>query len=135
MTFQKETSHIGDNEINIKWELSRAAEGLGLTLPNPISLDQIINQDDEYINWVESNAGTHLLGHPLFVQEDPRTNDTLYDVLLFQSDSYYGPITHPSSSQTRYVLWGDAGIGSFFIRHEDLKEKRFDRVYYTWDCG
>ncbi len=33
------------------------------------------------------------------------------------------------------IMWGDAGVANFFIEEEDLKNKRFDRVMYNWDCG
>lgn len=31
------------------------------------------------------------------------------------------------------ILWGDAGVGNFFISKEDLINKDFSRVLYNWD--
>ena len=64
--------------------------------------------------------GHHLLGYPYFTQEDPR--EGLYKTLLFQMDSDNG------------ILWGDAGVGNFFIDLEKLKQRDFSDVFYTWDC-
>ena len=32
------------------------------------------------------------------------------------------------------ILWGDAGVGNFFIDLEKLKQRDFSDVFYTWDC-
>ena len=32
------------------------------------------------------------------------------------------------------VLWGDSGVGNFFITPEDLHQRDFNRVLFTWDC-
>lgn len=66
-----------------------------------------------------------ILGYPYFTQEDPRYNERFaeYDTLLLQIDS-----------EGEYVMWGDAGVGNFFIRRRDLQDRRFDRVLYNWDC-
>ncbi len=77
-----------------------------------------------------SNTGHWMLGYPFFTQFDPRAErDSLkrYDILLFQMDS-------EMTDKEDYVLWGDCGVGSFFINHEDLRRKDFSRVLYTWDC-
>ncbi len=33
-----------------------------------------------------------------------------------------------------YILWGDAGVGNFFINREDLKRRDFSKILYNWDC-
>ena len=33
-----------------------------------------------------------------------------------------------------YVLWGDCGVGNFFINRRDLENLDFSRILYTWDC-
>lgn len=48
-------------------------------------------------------------------------------MLLFQLDSDY----HDSEDR---VLWGDCGIGNFFINREKLKNCDFSDVIYNWDC-
>lgn len=65
-------------------------------------------------------------GYPFFTQEDPRDESTCgdYDSLLLQLDS------EPSID----VMWGDLGIGNFFINREKLKRLDFSDVLYNWDC-
>ena len=47
---------------------------------------------------------------------------TSNEILLFQLDSQ------------DHILWGDSGVGNFFISKEDLKNKDFSHVRYYWDC-
>jgi uncharacterized protein YwqG len=68
----------------------------------------------------DHGTGHKLGGYPHFTQEDPRTRDDLE--LLFQLDSDDG------------VMWGDAGVGNFFITPADLARRDFSRVLFTWDC-
>lgn len=78
----------------------------------------------------EGNTHHHLGGYPYFTQEDPRAYKKEYrdlDVLLFQLDS-------DMRDRKDLVLWGDCGIGNFFISPEALKNKDFSRVLYNWDC-
>lgn len=78
----------------------------------------------------ESEGGHWLLGHPYFTQTDPREYNKeyrVYDTLLFQMDSDY-------EGQEDLVLWGDCGVGNFFINREDLEKKDFSKVLYNWDC-
>ena len=73
-------------------------------------------------------------GYPYFTQEDPRTcADELadLDVLLFQLDSDMLPKEQGGKD---LVLWGDCGVGNFFINREALKKRDFSRVCYNWDC-
>lgn len=64
-------------------------------------------------------------GYPSFMQADPRVEFEVNrpDLLLFQLDSAEG------------VVWGDYGIGNFFINEEDLKNRDFSKVLYEWACG
>ena len=66
-------------------------------------------------------------GYPYFTQEDPREENSKYDFLLFQLDSDY-------TDNTDKVMWGDSGIGNFFINSERLKKLDFSDVLYNWDC-
>lgn len=66
--------------------------------------------------------GAQIGGYPDFTQYDPREEvEDAPDVLLFQLESGGD------------ILWGDSGVGNFFIRSEDLKNKDFSRVWYNWD--
>ena len=135
LAFRRETVRMGIGDCRFDAELRRAAEELGLRLPEGFSPLEAMWRDQRYDDWFSGSEGTRLLGYPYFVQEDPRTPDTPYDTLLFQLDSCFASKAHPDSAPERCVIWGDAGVGNFFIRGEDLAAERFDRVYYTWDCG
>lgn len=78
-----------------------------------------------------SGIGHRIGGYPWFMQGDPRQYDEdLQDyVLLFQLDSDWG------EESGNNIMWGDAGVGNFFIRPDDLKKLDFSKVMYTWDCG
>ena len=70
--------------------------------------------------------GTHLGGYPIFVGNDPRVEEGLEDhtVLLFQS---YG------DNIDDWINWGgNGGIAHFFITPEDLENRDFSNVMYTW---
>ena len=73
-----------------------------------------------------SGAGCKLLGYPAFVQYDPREEAKFqkYDTLLFQLDSY------PCDR----IMWGDSGVGNFFISYENLIKWDFSDIMFTWDC-
>lgn len=83
----------------------------------------------------EDKGPWHQLGgYPFFTQEDPRTGDDELadlDVLLFQLDSDMLPKEQGGKD---LVLWGDCGVGNFFINREALKKRDFSRVCYNWDC-
>lgn len=77
-----------------------------------------------------SSQGHRIFGYPFFTQSDPRDyNEDLkcYDTLLFQMDS-------ETIDGKYYTLWGDCGVGNFFINHKDLENKDFSKVLYNWDC-
>lgn len=70
-------------------------------------------------------------GYPYFTQTDPRERTGLYsdlDTVLFQLD------TDSQPHKRDFVMWGDCGIGNFFINHAALKQLDFSRVAYNWDC-
>ena len=72
-------------------------------------------------------------GYPFFTQDDPRCypeDERMpqnYE-LLFQLASYWG------ENEEIELMWGDAGVGNFFIHPEDLRRRDFSRVAYTMDC-
>ncbi|GLC90316.1 YwqG family protein [Lysinibacillus piscis] len=72
-----------------------------------------------------SGTGHKIGGYPFFTQEDPRAygNYTDSTVLLLQIDSIGNDI-----------MWGDVGVGNFFITEDELKRKDFSKVVYNWDC-
>ena len=85
---------------------------------------------EEYYDIYDSSA--HKIGgYAQFTQDDPRGYSKNRDdsngenpwLLLLQIDSENG------------IMWGDAGIGNFFIRQNDLQALNFKDVWYNWDCG
>lgn len=66
-------------------------------------------------------------GYPFFTQSDPREYDQAladeFNELLFQLDS-----------DDQNIMWGDCGVGNFFINREKLLEKDFSHVLFNWDC-
>ena len=78
---------------------------------------------DQLINGVHDalGGGGHKLGgYPTFTQQDPRRSGRFELLLQLDSDDR--------------MMWGDLGVGGFFIAPEDLARADFSRVMYTWDC-
>lgn len=74
----------------------------------------------------ENSTGVFV--QPEFTQEPPGFLDegeTVYDRVLLQLDS---------SCNEDFFMWGDEGIGNFFINSDDLKNRRFEKTMYNWDC-
>lgn len=72
------------------------------------------------------SQGHKIGGYPFFTQGDPRESKAYQDklILLFQLDS----------DEQNEIMWGDMGVGNFFISKEDLKNGNFSHVLYNWDC-
>lgn len=64
-------------------------------------------------------------GHPFLIQDDPRAAVDETVVTLLQVDQFKGSKT---------MLWGDNGIGHFFIGLDDLKAGNFDGAFFKWAC-
>ena len=67
-------------------------------------------------------------GYASFTQNDPRQFYAPDDnwLLLFQLDT--------DSNEHINIMWGDSGIGNFFIQPKDLENLNFENVWYNWDC-
>ncbi len=87
--------------------------------------DDDYEESEENADWTV-NAGHKVGGYPYYTQFEPRKDEQKkeYDFLLFQLDS-----------DSNKVMWGDWGIGNFFISSEKLKNRDFSDVFYNWDCG
>ena len=74
-------------------------------------------------------TGSKLGGYAYFTQEDPRAYERRGEAwqLLFQMD------THDEDDGVE-IMWGDCGVGNFFIEAERLAQGDFSRVWYNWDC-
>jgi uncharacterized protein YwqG len=69
-----------------------------------------------------SAQGHKLGGYAYFTQDDPRSAEDPM-LLLFQLDS----------DQPMDLMWGDTGVGHFFIRAADLLKRDFTKVWFDWD--
>lgn len=89
--------------------------------------DKTINAIETIINHHQST--NHLGGYPFFTQADPRYyQENLQDtVLLFQLDS-------GGHHEDVNIMWGDAGVGAFFISRQALQARQFDKAWFHWDC-
>lgn len=67
-----------------------------------------------------SGQGHKLGGYPFFTQTDPRTGGERELLLQLDSDDA--------------MMWGDSGVGHFFIAPDDLARADFGDVLYNWDC-
>ncbi|MFY2764672.1 YwqG family protein [Arenimonas sp. MALMAid1274] len=81
-----------------------------------ISADELIYE----LSLERGGGGSKVGGYPFFTQTDPRSRGDWELLLQLDSDDE--------------MMWGDAGVGGFFIRPEDLARADFSRVIYTWDC-
>jgi uncharacterized protein YwqG len=97
---------------------------------------QMDNIDDTVIDKLFDaglGTGSKLGGYAYFTQEDPRpyAKTQLQSQqpwqLLFQMD------THDEDDGV-WIMWGDCGVGNFFIEPERLAVGDFSRVWYSWDC-
>ena len=89
----------------------------------PEEAENLLENMDDFF---DGGSGHKIGGYPGLAQWDPRSSEDTHDVLLFQLDSDMGTDWK--------ILWGDCGIGNFFINWEKLKNCDFSDVLYTWDC-
>ena len=124
---------MNDNDVRCMDLLYKIAAEMDIEADRRLDAQKlfgILNDGDKkYSDFHEATCGHYLCGYPDFRQWDPRSLSSAeyYDTMLFQldSDSYFGEWR---------VLWGDAGVGSFFINSEKLSDMEFDDVLYNWDC-
>lgn len=92
---------------------------------------------EQYLGLNMDGTGHKILGYPHFAQEDIRIDEKVKQLsslddpyeLLFQIDSQFN-----ENSKKWEIIWGDAGVGNFFIRMSDLRKLDFSKVIFTWDC-
>lgn len=79
--------------------------------------------------WDESEATTQtrLGGYAYFTQDDPRyAMEPGEWLLLFQMDT--------DDTEGVDIMWGDSGVGNWFIHRDDLAKQDFSRMWFNWDC-
>ncbi|MEG3928055.1 MULTISPECIES: DUF1963 domain-containing protein [unclassified Microcoleus] len=88
--------------------------------------------EDEYLE-ISQAVGHKIGGYPDFTQEDVRKYSSnpdhkqKLDILLLQMDT--------DCNERVDIMWGDTGIGNFFIDESALRELDFTEVLYNWDCA
>lgn len=93
-------------------------------------IEDIFDLDEahgDYIWNVFYGFGHQMGGYASFTQTDIRAYGDYddYTELLFQLDM----------DSVFDVMWGDAGVGNFFITKEQLRQRDFSKVLYNWDCS
>lgn len=113
LSFTSADDYMGPQDVRFAENFAFAAD-----------LGELTEQLEDEIGNVFPSTGHRMGGYAFFTQADPRQYDEeLSDyMLLLQIDG------------DEDIMWGDAGVGNFFIHPEDLARKEFSRVMYTWDC-
>lgn len=122
------TNFVVDSELKLNF-----TQGLDyLSLSDEYNVVKLYNginfTDSEVDSFYESdldNYGSKIGGYATFSQSDPREYDGDIEnqmVLLFQVDS------------DDNLMWGDSGVGNWFVPLSDLKKLDFSRVMFNWDC-
>jgi uncharacterized protein YwqG len=120
----------GQREIPLKFELSEEAVPLSdhrvVRFLGESFFDQFAERKWEIME--RYSVAIHSDGHKMggyahFTQQDPRYLEGDMELLLqIDSDPEIG------------CMWGDMGLGNFFINKADLLQRNFSRVLYSWDC-
>ena len=128
VNFKNEYVFMNDCDCNFRSVLYDTAEELGIELDEDTESYDLLDEE-EFDKMIDSTSGHWLLGYPFFTQYDPRNYEMTgkYNTMLFQLDSETG-------KDGKEILWGDSGVGAFFINEKNLKELNFDDVLYNWDC-
>ena len=116
LSFKREDEFVGlnDNRYQSKKEFHISQLGD----ENPLMRDEIEEAAEQDFD----SSGHKIGGYAFFTQDDPRTATTRDWVLLLQIDT------------ADNIMWGDAGVGNFFIDSTNLQNKDFSKVLYNWDC-
>ncbi|MEG4445893.1 DUF1963 domain-containing protein [Microcoleus sp. AT9_B5] len=93
---------------------------------------KLFREDDEvrdnYINLCVPRG--HKIGgyHGSFQSNDPRLDcESDPYSLLFQMDG--------DANEVIDIMWGNGGVGNFFVKESALQKLDFSDVIYEWDCG
>ncbi|MBQ8435194.1 MAG: DUF1963 domain-containing protein [Oscillospiraceae bacterium] len=117
----------GMTERDYRFESIFCEKYNSLNPDNPIKSLYDLDYDIDLEEHIKNSFGHKIGGYPAFTQTDPRENGDTHDFVLFQLDSDFG-------GNDDRIMWGDAGIGNFFINSEKLKNCDFSDVIYNWDC-
>ena len=82
---------------------------------------------DDYFELYEGEE--HKLGgYPFFTQDDPRMN---FDETIEPYELLFQMISDDDAD----IIWGDMGVGNFFIQPSALRNLDFSQVIYSYDCS
>lgn len=128
IVFNATEQYIGFEDVGLLRKIfgvNNITEAEKLLATNNLYQDWLI----PYSNIIEEEENHRLGGYPYFTQDDPRNFDSELQEyeLLFQLDS--------ADADGFGIMWGDMGIGNFFIHPHDLKNRDFSKVLYNWDCA
>lgn len=118
LQFSPETDYVSYEDVRYENYVTE-------DLPAADSLPESLRKEIEAFPDDVDNGGHKIGGYAFFTQSDPRSMKSEYKdwVVLLQIDS-----------QDNSILWGDVGVGNFFIHPEALARKDFSNVLYNWDC-
>ena len=124
LSFELTETFDGGSSFEFDKSLEAAAEAIGVEIPKHLHISEYIETDIFEANLCDVNNGHWIGGYPCFTQEDPRVIEKYakHKILLLQIDTDEG------------IMWGDGGVGNFFITPEDLRKRDFSKVLYNWDC-
>ena len=118
LSFRKKTDYVGLNDYRRELHSFNVEDWY-------VNYDTKIKDQLENISYdIFCTNGHKIGGYAYFTQTDPREyqEHPKQSLLLFQMDS------------NDEIMWGDVGVGNFFISPEDLIKKDFTKVMYNWDC-
>ncbi|MBD1999458.1 DUF1963 domain-containing protein [Leptolyngbya sp. FACHB-541] len=91
----------------------------------PLSEDE--EPENDMDDQVIFSSGNKIGGYADFTQQDIR--------FLAPSEENWLLLLQISDAKNADIMWGDGGIGNFFIEEKALEARDFSRVLYNWDCG
>ena len=125
LSFEPAEIRIGTECIGFDKALKNAAKEVGIKLnKNDLSDLEVLFGEKAWEKIKQHTVENLIGGYPDFTQTDPRDERKYkkHSVLLLQIESDEG------------IMWGDCGVGNFFIRPDDLRKKDFSKVLFNWDC-
>ena len=125
LIFKKTQIRIGTECIGFEKALKNAAKEVGVKLnKNDLSDLEVLFGEKAWEKIKQHTVENLIGGYPDFTQTDPREERRYkkHSVLLLQIESDEG------------IMWGDCGVGNFFIKPDDLKKCDFSHVLFNWDC-
>lgn len=127
VNFSKKRVPMTDEDVRFDDVIENTAGELGIVSESYCAYDIFDEIQRDSLRQESLRHG--MLGYPGFVQCDPRGTEEAerYDTLLFQLDSEWDH-SQPLKYRDRQVMWGDAGIGNFFINSQALAGLDFSDV-------